>query len=64
MWALIMGGYPPVDGPYSEMLKVTKATHEMTIHPEKAAAANPDSEWDMNNIPLSLFCPKARLDNS
>jgi len=53
LWALIMGGYPPVDGPYSEMLKVTKATHEMTIHPEKAAAANPDSEWDTAEFTLS-----------
>jgi hypothetical protein len=53
LWALIMGGYPPVDGPYSEMLKVTKATHEMTIHPEKAAAANPESEWDAGEFTMS-----------
>lgn len=53
LWALIMGGYPPVDGPYSEMLKVTKATHEMTIHPEKAAAANPESEWDTGEFTMS-----------
>ncbi|MFD2329031.1 alpha/beta fold hydrolase [Cohnella sp. GCM10020058] len=28
--ALIMGGYPPVGGPYREMLQVTKATHAMS----------------------------------
>lgn len=27
--ALAMGGFPPVDGPYTEMLKVTEATHRM-----------------------------------
>jgi hypothetical protein len=48
-----MGGYPPVDGLYSEMLRVTKATHEMTIHPEKAAAANADSEGNTAEFTLS-----------
>lgn len=28
--ALIMGGYPPIGGPYREMLQVTMATHAMT----------------------------------
>lgn len=29
--ALIMGGYPPIGGPYREMLRVTMATHEMAM---------------------------------
>jgi hypothetical protein len=29
LWALIMGGYPPLDGPYNSMLAVTKAAHSM-----------------------------------
>jgi hypothetical protein len=29
LWALIMGGYPPLDGPYKSMLAVTKAAHSM-----------------------------------
>jgi pimeloyl-ACP methyl ester carboxylesterase len=27
--ALVMGGFPPIDGPYAEMLRVTVATHEL-----------------------------------
>jgi pimeloyl-ACP methyl ester carboxylesterase len=38
--ALIMGGYPPLDGPYKEMLGVTMAAHEMSEKP-----LNPDDEW-------------------
>jgi pimeloyl-ACP methyl ester carboxylesterase len=27
--ALVMGGFPPIDGPYAEFLRVTTATHDM-----------------------------------
>ena len=37
--ALVMGGYPPLDGPYAQMLQVTKATHQMAV----ANAASPPS---------------------
>src|SRR5437667_9771556 len=42
--ALIMGGFPPLNGPYEEMLRVTTATYEM------ASGARPmpsedESEW-------------------
>jgi pimeloyl-ACP methyl ester carboxylesterase len=30
LWALAMGGYPPIDGPYAEMLQVTAAAHRMS----------------------------------
>src|SRR5690348_12806254 len=36
--ALIMGGYPPLDGPYAAMLRVTTAAHEMAV--EAAAKTN------------------------
>jgi pimeloyl-ACP methyl ester carboxylesterase len=36
---LAMGGFPPVDGPYAEMLRVTTATHELAV----ASAASPPS---------------------
>src|SRR6266567_6435020 len=29
LWALIMGGFPPLNGPYEEMFRVTTATYEM-----------------------------------
>lgn len=37
---LIMGGYPPVDGPYAAMLKVTTAAWEMA-----EGAPDPADEW-------------------
>src|SRR5215218_412272 len=33
LWALAMGGYPPVDGPYKSMLAVTRAAHEKALAP-------------------------------
>ncbi|GLX03054.1 alpha/beta hydrolase [Microtetraspora sp. NBRC 16547] len=38
--ALVMGGFPPLGGPYAGMLKVTTATHEMAA----AAADSPPSQ--------------------
>ena len=35
LMALVMGGFPPLGGPYAEMLRVTTAAHEMAV----AAAA-------------------------
>lgn len=29
--ALVMGGFPPLNGPYKEMLRVTTAAHEMAV---------------------------------
>jgi pimeloyl-ACP methyl ester carboxylesterase len=34
--ALVMGGFPPIDGPYAEMLRVTIATHDMASAPSSA----------------------------
>ncbi|MEV4628124.1 alpha/beta hydrolase [Micromonospora sp. NPDC049523] len=44
--ALVMGGFPPIDGPYAEMLAVTTATHAMsppapTSPPADLSAAPP-----------------------
>jgi pimeloyl-ACP methyl ester carboxylesterase len=43
LWALAMGGYPPIDGPYAEMLQVTAAAHRMS---EEADAVPTDSRTD------------------
>jgi pimeloyl-ACP methyl ester carboxylesterase len=40
--ALAMGGYPPLDGPYAEMLRVTAATHELAV--ANAASPPPPTE--------------------
>ncbi len=42
--ALAMGGYPPLGGPYAQMLSVTVATHEMARSPHRTAAAPPSKE--------------------
>src|SRR5918994_3672498 len=49
--ALVMGGFPPIDGPYAEYLQVNTATHRMATEPRDPAApasatAAPDElEW-------------------
>ena len=61
--ALAMGGYPPLDGPYTEMLRVTTATHELA----KASPAStpsgpttsqpsdePPGEVDWSTVEMSL----------
>jgi pimeloyl-ACP methyl ester carboxylesterase len=37
--ALVMGGFPPLDGPYAEMLKVTAATHARSTGDTASAPA-------------------------
>lgn len=57
LWAVIMGAYPPIDGPYKEMWAVTKATYEMTLHPEKQdwpAAQTSDDQYDWDAVEVSL----------
>jgi pimeloyl-ACP methyl ester carboxylesterase len=41
---LIMGGFPPLNGPYMEMLRVTTATNEMAGADQSSQAADED-EW-------------------
>lgn len=42
--ALIMGGFPPLNGPYAEMLQVTRAAHAMAGGDPASPAAQED-EW-------------------
>jgi len=53
--ALVMGGYPPLDGPYAEMLAVTRATHEMAVAGPSAEPAGPvePGDWDSVDVALS-----------
>src|SRR5450755_1372923 len=45
LWALIMGGFPPLyGGPYEEMLRVTIATDEMASGARPIPSAE-ESEW-------------------
>src|SRR6266704_3118578 len=42
--ALIIGGFPPLNGPYEEMLRVTTATYEMASGVRPMPSAD-ESEW-------------------
>lgn len=54
LWALVMGAYPPIDGPYKEMWAVTRATYEMAAHPEKSAPKDPENIWDSAELTISV----------
>src|SRR2546429_7423602 len=44
LWALIMGGFPPLNGPYEEMLLVTTAAYEMASGVQTTVPTE-ESEW-------------------
>ena len=44
LWALVLGGFPPLNGPYEEMLRVTTATYEMASGAQAMPSAD-ESEW-------------------
>ena len=57
--ALVMGGFPPLDGPYAQMLRVTMATHEMASSPPGTATTSqpseePSGEPDWSRVEVSL----------
>jgi hypothetical protein len=56
LWALAMGGFPPVDGPYDSMLAVTRAAHAASASVELSAESQPAPEpgdWDSATIQTS-----------
>jgi pimeloyl-ACP methyl ester carboxylesterase len=54
LWALVMGGYPPMGGPYRAMLAVTRAAHAMSSRPAEGTASDPadvtPGDWDAVSI--------------
>ena len=59
--ALVMGGFPPLDGPYAEMLQVTTATHALASSPSTPSTATtsqpseePSGEPDWSQVEVSL----------
>ncbi len=46
LWALVMGGFPPLNGPYEEMLRVTTAANEMAGAPQDAAQTAQSADED------------------
>ncbi len=57
--ALVMGGFPPIDGPYAEYLRVTTATHRMAAEAPRepaaqAAAEAPADELDWSTVEVTM----------
>jgi pimeloyl-ACP methyl ester carboxylesterase len=57
--ALVMGGFPPIDGPYDEMLRITAATHRLATEPRDPAApaatpASSPEETDWSTVEVTL----------
>jgi pimeloyl-ACP methyl ester carboxylesterase len=65
---LAIGGFPPIDGPYREMLEVTRAAHRMATEPAAApASSEPAAEWngnpddyDWDSAPFTLTADQTR----
>ncbi|GAA2879438.1 hypothetical protein GCM10010517_41730 [Streptosporangium fragile] len=66
--ALVMGGFPPIDGPYAEMLRVTTATHEMATSASRAPAppetrTAPETraeDYDWSSVEVTMTEPQTR----
>ena len=60
--ALIVGGFPPMDGPYAEMLEVTAATHRMASEPSPAPPTSdrPSEPGDWSTVEFDMPEPQAR----
>lgn len=64
---LVMGGFPPLDGPYAEMLTVTNHTYQMALsHPAPADPAETEQETatpeaiDWDNIQIQMVPEQTR----
>lgn len=63
--ALVMGGYPPIDGPYAQMLRVTAATHEMSTGTRHAPTTltttqAPSEDFDWSSVEVTMSEPQTR----
>ncbi len=51
LWALVMGGYPPIDGPYGPMLAVTRAAHAMAASgPREPVGEIEPGDWSSVSV--------------
>jgi pimeloyl-ACP methyl ester carboxylesterase len=57
--ALAMGGYPPLHGPYREMLAVTRAAHGMAQQPS-APSPGPVEPGDWDSVPVEASPAQTR----
>ena len=50
--ALVMGGFPPMEGPYAAMLAVTRAAHQAAVAPEPAPPLAEVEPGDWDSAPI------------
>lgn len=61
LWALIMGAYPPIAGPYKEMWAVTKATYKMALHPQLShPKKQPADAYDWDSVELTISADQTK----
>lgn len=60
--ALMMGGFPPLGGPYDEMLEVTAATHRMAAAAEtkRPPLEDPVEPGDWSSVEVAMSEPQTR----
>jgi pimeloyl-ACP methyl ester carboxylesterase len=60
--ALVMGGFPPLDGPYEEMLRVTAAANELARAPAEPQPQPPQAsdEPDWSSVTMTLSDAQTR----
>jgi pimeloyl-ACP methyl ester carboxylesterase len=63
--SLIMGGFPPLDGPYQEMMVVTNKTYEQALHNQNSPAINEHDhiqpelvDWDNIQVKIDPYQTK------
>ncbi|GAA0421114.1 hypothetical protein Acor_83080 [Acrocarpospora corrugata] len=58
--ALVMGGYPPVGGPYAEMLATTEATYRMAVEAQESPSEQVVEPGDWDTVSVSLSPAQAK----
>lgn len=57
---LVMGGFPPLGGPYAEMLRVTEAAYEMAVAPKSGGGQGKVEVGDWSSVEVSTTEGQAR----
>ncbi|NOU72978.1 alpha/beta hydrolase [Paenibacillus sp. LMG 31458] len=48
--SLVMGGFPPYEGPYQEMMIVTNKTHMQALSTQRKGIRQPEGAWNLDNM--------------
>ncbi len=59
--SLIMGGFPPYEGPYQEMLTVTAKTYEQAMQHQQTSASDDNSHYEAHRSPDEFDWDNAKI---